>query len=99
MYLRYIHKLHDLHTSADNFLEAGFTMKLYADQLTWSTRILPVSAFLNSGRNLRFLNERILIFSLINIIRGKKNGNGRNNFIIRSLLTLTGERYEVLIVK
>lgn len=40
MYLRYIHKLHDLHLSADNFLEAGFTMKLYADQLTWSTRVL-----------------------------------------------------------
>ncbi|XP_015379000.1 PREDICTED: dedicator of cytokinesis protein 3 [Diuraphis noxia] len=36
MYLRYIYKLHDLHVSADNFTEAGFTLKLYADQLTWS---------------------------------------------------------------
>ncbi|XP_050437512.1 dedicator of cytokinesis protein 3 isoform X2 [Adelges cooleyi] len=36
MYLRYIYKLHDLHVSADNFTEAGFTLKLYADQLSWS---------------------------------------------------------------
>lgn len=42
MYLRYIHRLHDLHLSAENFLEAGFTMKLYADQLSWSQRVLPV---------------------------------------------------------
>lgn len=37
MYLRYIYKLHDLHLQADNFTEAGFTMKLYADQLSWSS--------------------------------------------------------------
>lgn len=36
MYLRYIYKLHDLHVSADNFTEAGFTLKLYADQLSWT---------------------------------------------------------------
>ncbi|XP_052125383.1 dedicator of cytokinesis protein 4 isoform X2 [Frankliniella occidentalis] len=37
MYLRYIYKLHDLHFPAENFTEAGFTMKLYADQLTWNS--------------------------------------------------------------
>lgn len=37
MYLRYIYKLHDLHLSAENYTEAAFTMKLYADQLTWSS--------------------------------------------------------------
>jgi len=36
MYLRYIYKLHDLHFPAENFTEAGFTLKLYADQLSWS---------------------------------------------------------------
>lgn len=40
MYLRYIYKLHDLHMAAENFTEAGFTMKLYADQLGWSSTIL-----------------------------------------------------------
>ncbi|KAJ8941123.1 hypothetical protein NQ318_007705 [Aromia moschata] len=37
MYLRYIYKLHDLHLSAENYTEAAFTLKLYADQLTWSS--------------------------------------------------------------
>ncbi|XP_015839076.1 dedicator of cytokinesis protein 3 isoform X1 [Tribolium castaneum] len=40
MYLRYIYKLHDLHLSAENYTEAAFTMKLYADQLTWSSTTL-----------------------------------------------------------
>lgn len=41
MYLRYIYKLHDLHLAAENYTEAGFTMKLYADQLSWETNLLP----------------------------------------------------------
>lgn len=41
MYLRYIYKLHDLHLAAENYTEAGFTMKLYADQLGWGSTILP----------------------------------------------------------
>ncbi|KAL1512882.1 hypothetical protein ABEB36_002392 [Hypothenemus hampei] len=40
MYLRYIYKLHDLHLSAENYTEAAFTMKLYADQLSWSNNHL-----------------------------------------------------------
>ncbi|XP_074036384.1 dedicator of cytokinesis spg isoform X2 [Leptinotarsa decemlineata] len=36
MYLRYIYKLHDLHLSAENYTEAAFTLKLYADQLHWN---------------------------------------------------------------
>lgn len=41
MYLRYIYKLHDLHLTAENYTEAGFTMKLYADQLSWGSNKLP----------------------------------------------------------
>lgn len=41
MYLRYIYKLHDLHLAAENYTEAGFTMKLYADQLGWGATTLP----------------------------------------------------------
>ncbi|XP_033223488.1 dedicator of cytokinesis protein 3 isoform X2 [Belonocnema kinseyi] len=40
MYLRYIYKLHDLHLAAENYTEAGFTMKLYADQLGWGSNVL-----------------------------------------------------------
>ncbi|XP_043244747.1 dedicator of cytokinesis protein 3-like [Amphibalanus amphitrite] len=40
MYQRYIYKLHDLHVSAENYVEAAFALKLHADQLEWSTRVL-----------------------------------------------------------
>ncbi|XP_034947378.1 dedicator of cytokinesis protein 3 [Chelonus insularis] len=40
MYLRYIYKLQDLHLAAENYTEAGFTMKLYADQLSWDSTAL-----------------------------------------------------------
>uniref|UniRef100_T1IUW7 Dedicator of cytokinesis protein 3 n=1 Tax=Strigamia maritima TaxID=126957 RepID=T1IUW7_STRMM len=40
MYIRYIYKLHDLHLPAENYTEAASTLKLHADQLTWSKRIL-----------------------------------------------------------
>ncbi|XP_017786650.1 PREDICTED: dedicator of cytokinesis protein 3 isoform X2 [Nicrophorus vespilloides] len=42
MYLRYIYKLHDLHMSAENYTEAGFTMKLYADQLSWTNTVITM---------------------------------------------------------
>lgn len=38
--LRYIYKLYDLHIQADNYTEAGFTLKLYADMLCWSKESL-----------------------------------------------------------
>ncbi|GAB6029592.1 hypothetical protein CHUAL_005335 [Chamberlinius hualienensis] len=41
MYIRYIYKLRDLHIPAENYTEAAFTLKLHADQLSWSDRILP----------------------------------------------------------
>ncbi|CAD7092210.1 unnamed protein product [Hermetia illucens] len=40
MYLRYIYKLHDLHLQAENYTEAGFTLKLYADMLSWDKETL-----------------------------------------------------------
>ncbi|XP_063705914.1 dedicator of cytokinesis protein 3 isoform X2 [Culicoides brevitarsis] len=47
MYLRYIYKLHDLHVSAENFIEAGYTLKLYADMLNWDKEML---AFAPNGK-------------------------------------------------
>lgn len=37
---RYIYKLYDLHLQAENYTEAGFTLKLYADMLCWSKESL-----------------------------------------------------------
>ncbi|CAG9784906.1 unnamed protein product [Diatraea saccharalis] len=37
MYLRYVYKLHDLHIASDNFIEAGCTLLLYAETLSWDS--------------------------------------------------------------
>ena len=44
MYFRYIYKLCDLHIPAENFTEAGFTLKLHADSLSWSRNPIPAAA-------------------------------------------------------
>uniref|UniRef100_H2Y983 Dedicator of cytokinesis protein 1 n=1 Tax=Ciona savignyi TaxID=51511 RepID=H2Y983_CIOSA len=40
MYVRYLYKLHDLHTESDNFTEAGFTLLQHAKLLSWSDEVL-----------------------------------------------------------
>ncbi|XP_026740010.1 dedicator of cytokinesis protein 3 isoform X2 [Trichoplusia ni] len=37
MYLRYVYKLHDLHIASDNFVEAGCTLLLYGETLSWES--------------------------------------------------------------
>lgn len=70
MYLRYIHKLHDLHTSAENYTEAGFTMKLYADQLSWSsTSIITDSIY--SGLMEWQVKEKLYIQIIQHFDKGK----------------------------
>lgn len=51
MYLRYIHKLCDLHIPSGNFTEAAFTLKLHADILKWSFNLInnPTVRPLNSS--------------------------------------------------
>ncbi|GAB1608686.1 dedicator of cytokinesis protein 4 isoform X7 [Argonauta hians] len=41
MYIRYIHKLYELHLNTDSFVEAGLTLQLYACLLNWSENSLP----------------------------------------------------------
>lgn len=41
MYIRYISRLYELHYSASNFVEAGLTLRLYAQLLSWSQAIQP----------------------------------------------------------
>ncbi|CAH1784994.1 unnamed protein product [Owenia fusiformis] len=40
MYVRYIYKLCDLHLAADNYTEAGFTLLLHANLLSWQDHTL-----------------------------------------------------------
>ncbi|XP_023246842.1 dedicator of cytokinesis protein 3 [Copidosoma floridanum] len=70
MYLRYIYKLHDLHLAAENYTEAGFTMKLYADQLGWSSVIL--AADLNYPQQPEWQRKELLYHKIIHYFdRGK----------------------------
>ncbi|XP_062923856.1 dedicator of cytokinesis protein 3 isoform X7 [Mobula hypostoma] len=45
MYIRYIHKLCDMHLQADNYTEAAFTLMLYWELLQWEDR--PLREFLH----------------------------------------------------
>lgn len=36
IYLRYLYKLHNLHIEADDYIEAGFTLLLHSQMLTWN---------------------------------------------------------------
>ncbi|XP_074643938.1 dedicator of cytokinesis protein 1-like [Tubulanus polymorphus] len=40
MYIRYLHKLCDLHLECDNYTEAAYTLMLYAKLLQWSDTLL-----------------------------------------------------------
>lgn len=69
MYLRYVHKLHDLHLSADNYTEAAATLQLHAKFLSWSSTLLPADANYSGlpsqmewqRKEYRFLTFNILI--------------------------------------
>ncbi|XP_012934627.1 dedicator of cytokinesis protein 4 [Aplysia californica] len=41
MYIRYISRLYELHYHASNFVEAGLTLRLYAQLLSWGSGNLP----------------------------------------------------------
>uniref|UniRef100_A0A669CXT2 Dedicator of cytokinesis 3 n=1 Tax=Oreochromis niloticus TaxID=8128 RepID=A0A669CXT2_ORENI len=45
MYIRYIHKLCDMHLQAENYTEAAFTLLLYWELLQWDER--PLKEFLH----------------------------------------------------
>ncbi|XP_060650171.1 dedicator of cytokinesis protein 3 [Drosophila nasuta] len=50
MYLRYIYKLHNLHLQAENYTEAGYTLKLYASMLSWDRETQSFAPFDNGGQ-------------------------------------------------
>lgn len=72
MYLRYIYKLHDLHRSAENYTEAGFTMKLYADQLSWSSNAILNDPNYNGLMEWQ-AKEQLYILIIDHFDRGKVN--------------------------
>ncbi|KAJ8245663.1 hypothetical protein GJAV_G00273130 [Gymnothorax javanicus] len=75
MYIRYIHKLHELHLKAQNYTEASFTLLLYDELLEWSDR--PLREFLNYPMQTEWQRKEYLHLSIIqNFHRGKCWENG-----------------------
>ncbi|XP_055305427.1 dedicator of cytokinesis protein 3 isoform X2 [Sitodiplosis mosellana] len=71
MYLRYIYKLYDLHLQAENYTEAGFTLKLYADMLSWSKETLTFAPDDTVGQQEWERKENLYIEILKNFDKGK----------------------------
>ncbi|XP_028602510.2 dedicator of cytokinesis protein 4 isoform X1 [Podarcis muralis] len=75
MYIRYIHKLYDLHLKAQNFTEAAYTLLLYDELLEWSER--PLREFLNYPMQTEWQRKEYLHLTIIqNFDRGKCWENG-----------------------
>uniref|UniRef100_A0A8C3H1Y9 Dedicator of cytokinesis 4 n=1 Tax=Corvus moneduloides TaxID=1196302 RepID=A0A8C3H1Y9_CORMO len=75
MYIRYIHKLYDLHLKAQNFTEAAYTLLLYDELLEWSDR--PLREFLSYPMQTEWQRKECLHLTIIqNFDRGKCWENG-----------------------
>uniref|UniRef100_A0A3P9GY63 Dedicator of cytokinesis 4b n=1 Tax=Oryzias latipes TaxID=8090 RepID=A0A3P9GY63_ORYLA len=75
MYIRYIHKLYDLHLKAQNYTEASYTLLLYDELLEWSDR--PLREFLNYPMQSEWQRKEYLHITIIqNFDRGKCWENG-----------------------
>lgn len=75
MYIRYIHKLYDLHLKAQNFTEAAYTLLLYDELLEWSDR--PLREFLSYPMQTEWQRKEFLHLTIIqNFDRGKCWENG-----------------------
>lgn len=74
MYIRYLHKLCDLHLECDNYIEAAFTLQLHAKLLRWSDEGLPSllrSAKYPQCETQRELKERLYHDILDHFDKGK----------------------------
>ncbi|XP_028813743.1 dedicator of cytokinesis protein 4 isoform X2 [Denticeps clupeoides] len=70
MYIRYIHKLYDLHFKAQNYTEAAYTLLLYDELLEWTER--PLREFLTYPMQSEWQRKECLHLTIIhNFDRGK----------------------------
>uniref|UniRef100_A0A673YWN6 Dedicator of cytokinesis 4b n=1 Tax=Salmo trutta TaxID=8032 RepID=A0A673YWN6_SALTR len=75
MYIRYIHKLYELHLKAQNYTEASYTLLLYDELLEWSER--PLREFLNYPMQSEWQRKEYLHLTIVqNFDRGKCWENG-----------------------
>ncbi|CAM4734738.1 unnamed protein product [Leuciscus chuanchicus] len=70
MYIRYIHKLYELHLKAQNHTEASYTLLLYDELLEWTER--PLREFLTYPMQSEWQRKECLHLTIIhNFDRGK----------------------------
>uniref|UniRef100_A0A8C1SP79 Dedicator of cytokinesis 4 n=1 Tax=Cyprinus carpio TaxID=7962 RepID=A0A8C1SP79_CYPCA len=70
MYIRYIHKLYELHLKAQNYTEASYTLLLYDELLEWTER--PLREFLTYPMQSEWQRKECLHLTIIhNFDRGK----------------------------
>lgn len=79
---RYIYKLHDLHLSAESYVEAGYTLKLYADMLSWDKEILTFAPNDNAGQPEWQRKEKL--YHQVRFGLAKKSNSNQNNLKIFS---------------
>uniref|UniRef100_A0A3B4GVY5 Dedicator of cytokinesis protein 3-like n=1 Tax=Pundamilia nyererei TaxID=303518 RepID=A0A3B4GVY5_9CICH len=72
MYIRYIHKLCDMHLQAENYTEAAFTLLLYWELLHWDER--PLKEFLHYPAQTEWHRKEGLCRKVIHYFnKGKRN--------------------------
>ncbi|XP_053487199.1 dedicator of cytokinesis protein 4 [Ictalurus furcatus] len=70
MYIRYIHKLYELHLKVQNYTEAAYTLLLYDELLEWTER--PLREFLTYPMQSEWQRKECLHLTIIhNFDRGK----------------------------
>ncbi|XP_056595767.1 dedicator of cytokinesis protein 4 isoform X1 [Triplophysa dalaica] len=70
MYIRYIHKLYELHLKGQNYTEASYTLLLYDELLEWTER--PLREFLTYPMQSEWQRKECLHLTIIhNFDRGK----------------------------
>uniref|UniRef100_A0A8C9EUV6 Dedicator of cytokinesis 3 n=1 Tax=Pavo cristatus TaxID=9049 RepID=A0A8C9EUV6_PAVCR len=74
MYIRYIHKLCDMHLQAENYTEAAFTLLLYCELLQWEDR--PLREFLHYPSQSEWQRKEGLCRKIIHYFnKGKSDGS------------------------
>uniref|UniRef100_UPI00358F211C dedicator of cytokinesis protein 3-like n=1 Tax=Myxine glutinosa TaxID=7769 RepID=UPI00358F211C len=71
MYVRYIHKLCDMHLQAQNFTEAGLTLQLYAELIGWGER--PLGAFLHYPAQSEWQRKELLFRKILHYLHHGKS--------------------------
>uniref|UniRef100_A0A8C4Q7C8 Dedicator of cytokinesis 3 n=1 Tax=Eptatretus burgeri TaxID=7764 RepID=A0A8C4Q7C8_EPTBU len=71
MYVRYIHKLCDMHLQAQNFTEAGLTLQLYAELIGWGER--PLGPFLHYPAQSEWQRKELLFRKILHYLHHGKS--------------------------